>query len=153
MKEFLEKLKSFNAEKVSRMVRDPKAKFPEGHLVFVKRDMYGDSEFAHVIIPNKLEDVVAFFAIDKDRLGTYELRVKEHGPALVVEKYFDDEKLGHWVVGFLYRGKVEGMALPWAYRPTEEDHTRAAGYVGTRIRALPKGSRCENPVDLWVKAQ
>lgn len=132
--------------------------FPPEFALFVKRDMFGDSGFPNYIFPNNKEGFLALVAELQLRgeyarvLGAFELRVSPYHGDLIVEVYYEDKSQGHWVIGFIRYGAIDGIDIPFSMNMSVDDMPALiAGYSKKTIREANPEAHGDNPLILWSK--
>lgn len=154
LKTLTKQFKGKSENDILPLVRGHLADFPEGYLLFKKRDMFGDSQFPHTLVPNNVDDVVAFLVHEHgfQFQPNYELRISEYqGPdVLLVETYYPNGQ--HWVQGFLMYNPLEGVELPLSLKIAEEDAKRYEGWSTKVIREREADSRTDGNTQVWTKA-
>lgn len=156
MQTYFDGLPGKSSDQIFKMGRGEDADFPKDHMLFVQRDMFGDSCFAKVIIPATQEAFLAFFvhhynSIHGERAPEYRLEVTEyHGDAIIVV-YYDDPEKGHWVKGFLRYGVPQDMPLPFVVHVNQESLKLFEGWSLKTLRPRDPESRVEGDTLLWSK--
>lgn len=132
--------------------------FPPEYALFVKRDMFGDSGFPDIIFPNNKEGFLSLIAETQcsgkmaKMLGDFELRVSPYAGDLIVEVYYVDQTQGHWVIGFVKYGVIDGIDIPFKLDIKVDDYEELLnGHSKKVIRESDPHTRGDNPLHLWSK--
>lgn len=130
--------------------------FPEGHVLFVKRDMYSDSGFPNTIMPKTKEAFLAFIAETQLRdtftpLQDFNLRVEDYHGSLIVVAYYTDASQGQWVLGFLRYGVPEGMEIPFSQHFIAADLVLSEGWTSQVVTEADPEERGDQAIHYWSK--
>ena len=128
--------------------------FPEDHLLYRQRDMFGDSQFPHTLVPNNLDAVLAFLTMERQEKHQteFELQISGHqGEAvLMVEIFFPSGQ--HYVIGYLMYNPLKDVELPVRVKITPDDAKRFEGYEIKVLREKEADSRTDGDTRVFIKA-
>lgn len=132
---------------------------PKEFMTFVKRDMFNDSGFPHVVMPATKEALLSFVAHDMlkdnspvfDCLKKFDIVVSQYDECLMVEIYYADKAQGHWVHWFIKGLAPTDVELPFRQSFDKPDVSLAEGWEMKLIKAVAPDDRGANPIHLWIK--
>ena len=156
MQAYFDELKKKSSEQITNMVRCKDPEFPEGYMLFVQHDMFGDSQFPQVILPATQEAFLSFFiAHHHRRFGEinreYRLEVKEYHVGAIITAYYETPEKRHWVHGYLRSNHPIDMKLPFEMMVSSDNLSLTEEWAAETLRDRNQEDRTEGDILLWSK--